>query len=427
MATIGQARAGFNPQLEAKRKLQLDGRMAQQGPVNFSGKGVGASGAAATGSPPQPVLGLNAPGMVTGAINAAKGGVDTVVKDVKDRYPGGVTGGAQSGGNSASPTAVLTTRPPPMPTFSNAWAGGGLAPPAGGIAPPGGGFGFNFPSPGAALGSLGGINIFQLLQQMGLFPSNAALGMGGGGSSPGNMAGGGGGGMAYPWNPSQAVGGYENAGAPPAQRNFGAMSKGGSGLTATGPDGRQMAGSIQAQTNGLSHDPTSALSRFWTRTDIQNLRDNIDPFNVRNSAALRGLGDQVGDLSQAGYLGTWSRDAARQASQDAISRERDAALRNISGRAGRGGVVGTGDASGVYSGAMRAGKEAELALNDRAYQEEMSRMGQLGQARGALAGAQTMGNQIDNAAEMDQITSNKELLGLLLGFLPEMADAAIPF
>lgn len=406
----GQQAQNVSTPVSGRAALARRGRIQPQAQVNYSGKGIGAPAAAAPTGAPSPTA-LSTPKDIG---DKAKSWVDTVADQTRDRYPGGVTGGTQGAGNPASPATNAMPnitlgnpnwrplpgwRPPPSPSDVASGAAGGFP-------------GFNFPSLGDQFGALGGINIFELLQRMGILP---------------NMGG---------WQPGQvsAPGGAPGAGysAMGLRNQLGTLNAQpmGKGAIAgkAGPDGRQMAGSIQAQTGGAAgNDPMSRLSRFMSETDIGNLRDVIGSFNMRNSNALGGLASQVYDLSNAGQLGAYSRDAARQAAQDAITRERDAGLRDIAGRAGRGGVVGSGSGQGVYSNAMRAGKEAELALADRAYAEELGRMNALGQARGALAGAQTMGNQLDYGAEMDQLTSNKELLGLLLGFLPEMVDAAVPF
>ena len=76
---------------------------------------------------------------------------------------------------------------------------------------------------------------------------------------------------------------------------------------------------------------------------------------------------------------------------------------------------------------MNAGKDAELQLQNRAFQEEMGRLGQLNNARGNLAESLGAGSRIDMENILNNYTSNKELMGQLLGFIPELIGNVVPF
>lgn len=173
--------------------------------------------------------------------------------------------------------------------------------------------------------------------------------------------------------------------------------------------------------------PLGAMADWMTSGDINRLKKNIGSFNDMNSEALNALRAAEGDYGQAGVTGTYSRDAARQMSQNAIDRQYAQAQRDLEARDARGGVVGTGAAQGLARAAMEQGKDAELQLQNRAFQEEMGRLGALNNARGNLADQLSAGSRIDMENLLNNYTSNKELFGQLLGFIPELVGNVMPF
>lgn len=173
--------------------------------------------------------------------------------------------------------------------------------------------------------------------------------------------------------------------------------------------------------------PLGAMADWMTSGDINRLKKNVGSFNDLNSEANNELRASIGDFNQAGVTGNYSRDAARQMTQQGIDRERAAAMRDFNSREARGGLTGTGATQGIHTAAMNAGKDAELQLQNRAFQEEMGRLGQLNNARGNLAESLGAGSRIDMENILNNYTSNKELMGQLLGFIPELIGNVVPF
>lgn len=173
--------------------------------------------------------------------------------------------------------------------------------------------------------------------------------------------------------------------------------------------------------------PLGEMADWMTSGDINRLKNNIGSFNDLNSEANTALKDNMRDFGMAGNIGNWSRDAARESANRQIDRGQQQSLRDLAAREARGGVSGTGARQGIAQAGINAQKDAELALNDRTFNDEMQRMGMLGNARNAYANQMSAGSRVDMENLLNNYTSNKELFGQMMGFIPDLIGNIIPF
>lgn len=173
--------------------------------------------------------------------------------------------------------------------------------------------------------------------------------------------------------------------------------------------------------------PLGEMADWMTSGDINRLKNNIGSFNDLNAEANTALKDNMRDFGMAGNIGNWSRDAARESANRQIDRGQQQSLRDLAAREARGGVSGTGARQGIAQAGINAQKDAELALNDRTFNDEMQRMGMLGNARNAYANQMSAGSRVDMENLLNNYTSNKELFGQMMGFIPDLIGNIIPF
>lgn len=153
-------------------------------------------------------------------------------------------------------------------------------------------------------------------------------------------------------------------------------------------------------------EPFGAASKVLNRYGKDSLSDFYDGW---------------GDLDEIKDVGRdWLDPAQQQAAEDAarqdlyagIGQERDAALRGLEGRAGRGGAQGTGATTGVHNAAMLAAQQGERGLAQDAFGRK-------------LAGSQFGSGLLGDATRMkygtmqDEYTSPGDLAGIVI---PAAAD-----
>ncbi len=173
-------------------------------------------------------------------------------------------------------------------------------------------------------------------------------------------------------------------------------------------------------------DPVSTVTDQMSENDIGRYKKFFGQFNDRNKEANDLLRSQVGGYDDASKFGPQAEEAARQQMMAGVNMDKDASMRDLYDRQARGGVNGTGAATGIASTAANAIASGERGLKQDAYGRELSRLQGRGNAAGALGDSLTGGNMQDYEGELGNFTSNKEFVSMLMKMFPDILDSFTP-